>query len=54
MNDDRKEELRELGRDMAGEVSTEATRTLVNRFVDWIRDTVQRGRARRAARKRDR
>lgn len=46
MNEGPKEELRELGRD----VSTAATRTLVNRFVDWIRELVQRGRARRAKR----
>lgn len=38
---DPKEELRELGRDVAGQ----ATRTLTGRFVDWLRELVQRRRA---------
>lgn len=51
MKEERKEELRELGRDAAGEVTNAATTTLVNRFVDWVRELVQRGRARRAKRR---
>lgn len=51
MREERKDELRELGRDVAGDVSTAATRTLINRFVDWIRELVQRGRARRSKRR---
>lgn len=51
VKEERKDELRELGRDAAGEVTNAATTTLVNRFVDWIRELVQRGRARRAKRR---
>lgn len=50
MKPERKEELREVGRDVAADVSTEATRTVLKYFFDWIGKLVQRGRERRARR----
>lgn len=47
MDDQRKEELRQLGRDVAGDVAAKVSQGFIDRFVAWVRERVRARRARR-------